>query len=271
MSSPEVMMRGRRKRLDMIASGCDRPATTAPARAATCTEGPMLDEHAPKDGALADACPVMHHAAKPRRGNRDWWPEALDLAVLHQGSPLGNPYAAPVVSDFDYAAAFSGLDLEAVKADLHALMTDSQPWWPADWGHYGPFFIRMAWHLGRHLPLGRRARRVDLGLAAVCAAQLLAGQREPRQGAAPALAGQAEVRAGALLGRPDDPHGERGARIDGGSGRSASAAAARTSGSRCRTSTGAPRANGWRPPTRRAAATPATGCWRIRWRRFRWA
>ena len=105
----------------------------------------MLDEHA-KAGALADACPVMHHAAKPRRSNRDWWPEALDLSVLHQGSPLGDPYAAPVKSDFDYASAFLSLDLEAVKADLHALMTDSQPWWPADWGHYGPFFIRMAWH-----------------------------------------------------------------------------------------------------------------------------
>ncbi|MEJ7935380.1 catalase/peroxidase HPI [Sphingobium sp. AN558] len=76
------------------------------------------------------------------RTNRDWWPNQLSLDILRQhgttGSPLGD--------DFDYAAAFRSLDLAAVKADLTVLMTDSQPWWPADYGHYGPFFIRMAWH-----------------------------------------------------------------------------------------------------------------------------
>ena len=87
-------------------------------------------------------CPVMHHAAYNSRGNRDWWPEQLNLAILHQNSPLGDPMGG----DFDYAKAFQGLDLEAVKADLRALMTDSKDWWPADWGHYGPFMIRMAWH-----------------------------------------------------------------------------------------------------------------------------
>ncbi|MEM7218466.1 MAG: catalase/peroxidase HPI [Pseudomonadota bacterium] len=74
--------------------------------------------------------------------NRSWWPNRLDLGVLHQRSPRGNPQA----SDFDYARAFSALDLEAVKRDLFALMTDSQDWWPADYGHYGPLFIRLAWH-----------------------------------------------------------------------------------------------------------------------------
>ncbi|WP_428676354.1 catalase/peroxidase HPI [Reyranella sp.] len=74
--------------------------------------------------------------------NRDWWPNQLDLQVLHQHSPLSNPMGAA----FDYAKAFKSLDLEAVIADLRALMTDSQDWWPADFGHYGPFFIRMAWH-----------------------------------------------------------------------------------------------------------------------------
>jgi catalase-peroxidase len=74
--------------------------------------------------------------------NRDWWPNQLDLQVLHQHSPLSNPMGAA----FDYAKAFKSLDLEAVIADLKALMTDSQDWWPADFGHYGPFFIRMAWH-----------------------------------------------------------------------------------------------------------------------------
>jgi catalase-peroxidase len=77
------------------------------------------------------------------RTNRDWWPNQLSLGILHQngaGSP--NPFG----EDFDYAAEFESLDYQAVKRDLTALMTDSQPWWPADYGHYGPFFIRMAWH-----------------------------------------------------------------------------------------------------------------------------
>jgi catalase-peroxidase len=76
------------------------------------------------------------------RSNRDWWPNQLNLAMLHQNPPAGNPLGA----DFDYVREFSTLDLDAVVADLHVVMTDSKPWWPADWGHYGPFFIRMAWH-----------------------------------------------------------------------------------------------------------------------------
>jgi catalase-peroxidase len=76
------------------------------------------------------------------RTNREWWPNQLNLGMLHQNPAAGNPLGA----DFDYATAFRSLDLHAVVADLHTLMTDSKPWWPADWGHYGPFFIRMAWH-----------------------------------------------------------------------------------------------------------------------------
>ena len=91
-------------------------------------------------------CPVNHGAsATPLhtgRSNRDWWPKALNLSVLHQHSELSDP----MVEDFDYAAEFKSLDLDAVIKDLHALMTDSQDWWPADYGHYGPLFIRMAWH-----------------------------------------------------------------------------------------------------------------------------
>ena len=81
-------------------------------------------------------------ATQAVRGNRDWWPNQLNLAILHQHSPQSNPMG----EDFDYSQAFKKLDLDAVVADLKALMTDSQDWWPADYGHYGPLFIRMAWH-----------------------------------------------------------------------------------------------------------------------------
>ncbi len=92
-------------------------------------------------------CPFPHGGMKLNVGgggtkNRDWWPNQLKLNILRQHSSLSDPMG----KDFDYAAAFNSLDLEAVKKDLHALMTDSQDWWPADFGHYGPFFIRMAWH-----------------------------------------------------------------------------------------------------------------------------
>jgi catalase-peroxidase len=84
---------------------------------------------------------VTHNSRKIVR-NEHWWPDRLDLAVLHQNTKLADPMGV----DFDYAAEFKSLDLDAVIKDLHVLMTDSQPWWPADYGHYGPFFIRMAWH-----------------------------------------------------------------------------------------------------------------------------
>jgi catalase-peroxidase len=86
-------------------------------------------------------CPFKH-AAGGGRSNREWWPEQLNLKFLSQQSPLSDPMGG----DFDYAKEFKSLDLASVKKDLTALMTDSQDWWPADFGHYGPFFIRMAWH-----------------------------------------------------------------------------------------------------------------------------
>jgi catalase-peroxidase len=86
-------------------------------------------------------CP-FHHTAGGGTTNRDWWPNQLKLEILHQHSPQSNPMG----EDFDYAKEFKSLDLAAVKQDLRALMTDSQDWWPADFGHYGPLFVRMAWH-----------------------------------------------------------------------------------------------------------------------------
>lgn len=84
----------------------------------------------------------QHGAAGSGTRNRDWWPNQLKVNMLRQNSSLSNPMEA----DFDYAAAFNSLDFQALKQDLHQLMTDSQDWWPADFGHYGPLFIRMAWH-----------------------------------------------------------------------------------------------------------------------------
>src|SRR4030042_502666 len=91
-------------------------------------------------------CPVTGRMGKPISGggtsNRDWWPNQLNLRILHQHSHKSNPMGAA----FDYAKEFKKLNLAALKKDLYALMTDSQDWWPADWGHYGGLFIRMAWH-----------------------------------------------------------------------------------------------------------------------------
>ena len=94
-------------------------------------------------------CPVMgapahtsRHTAAGAKSNRDWWPNQLNLSILHQNSTKSNPLA----EDFSYVEEFKKLDLEAIQKDLTDLMTDSQDWWPADYGHYGPFFIRMTWH-----------------------------------------------------------------------------------------------------------------------------
>ncbi|MDO9501497.1 catalase/peroxidase HPI [Falsiroseomonas sp.] len=102
-----------------------------------------MDGNSPPGGGK---CPVMHNAPRHTsfggRSNRDWWPNQLNLRILHQNAPA----SSPMNPAFNYAEEFKKLDLEAVKQDIYALMKDSQPWWPADYGHYGPLFIRMAWH-----------------------------------------------------------------------------------------------------------------------------
>ena len=102
------------------------------------TAAPPVQEHV---SSTETKCPVMHGGRKGH-SNADWWPNQLNLQVLHQHSSLSNPMG----EEFDYAKEFKSLDLDAVVKDLTALMTDSQDWWPADFGHYGPLFIRMAWH-----------------------------------------------------------------------------------------------------------------------------
>lgn len=117
----------------------ERATDTSDSNTANAEVGEM-NEDAPAGG-----CPVLHEGLKhPTQGdaNSEWWPERLNLKILAKNQPAINPLGA----DFDYAEAFGTLDLDAVKSDIAAVLTDSQDWWPADFGHYGPLMIRMAWH-----------------------------------------------------------------------------------------------------------------------------
>src|SRR5262245_2959289 len=112
---------------------------------------PVSDTHTPNaevgemnESTREGGCPVAHRAPHPTQGggNRGWWPESLNLKILAKNPAEANPLGG----EFDYAAAFESLDLDAVKSDIAEVLTTSQDWWPADYGHYGPFMIRMAWH-----------------------------------------------------------------------------------------------------------------------------
>ena len=113
----------------------------------------------------ASMCPVIGttqlHTHAGSTGNGDWWPNQLNLQILHQNSAKASPMGA----EFDYATEFSKLDLAALKKDITELMTTSQDWWPADYGHYGPLFIRMAWHSAGTYRVGGRTRWCFIGYA----------------------------------------------------------------------------------------------------------
>src|SRR5208283_1554180 len=105
------------------------------------SSGSVVPEAKEKKTTTESKCPVVH-GTRNSHTNVDWWPNQVNLKILHQHSPKSDPMG----KEFNYAEEFKSLDLSAVVKDLHALMTDSQEWWPADFGHYGPLFIRMAWH-----------------------------------------------------------------------------------------------------------------------------
>src|SRR5260370_1608595 len=112
----------------------------------TTAGGSPVPDNQKQNLSTESKCPVSGGARRRTAAgattNAAWWPNQLNLKILHQHSPLSDP----MDKEFNYVEEFKSLDLDAVIKDLHALMTTSQPWWPADFGHYGPLFIRMAWH-----------------------------------------------------------------------------------------------------------------------------
>ena len=142
------------------------------------------------DGNDMGKCPVMHGGnTAVGSDNMEWWPTSLNLDILHQHDRKTDP-----LGDVDYREVVKSLDVEALKADVKALMTDSQDWWPADWGHYGGLMIRLAWHAPGTYRLADGRGGAGAGHHSLRPAQLLARQRQPRQGAPPPVADQEEIR-----------------------------------------------------------------------------
>ena len=220
-----------------------------------------MDDKTPKTGAK---CPVMHGvptaATAGTWSNGDWWPDQLNLAILHQHSPMSDPMGA----GFKYSDEFKKLDLEALKHDLFALMTDSQSWWPADYGHYGPLFIRMAWHSAGTY------RTADGRGGASSGTQRFAPLNSwPDNGnldKARRLLWPIKQKYGTRLSWADLMIFTGDCALESmGLKTSASPVAVRTSSRPKPTSTGAPRPSG-----SATSAIPGTGSWRIRSRPCRW-
>ena len=200
--------------------------------------------------------------AEPPLNNREWWPDQLNLQILHQHSNKSNPMG----EKFDYAREFKSLDLNAVIKDLHALMTDSQEWWPADFGHYGPLFIRMAWHSAGTYRIGDGRGGAGSGQQRFAPLNSWPDNVNLDKARRLLVAHQAEIWPEDLLGRPDDSGRQRGAGVDGLQDLRIWRRARGRAGSPTRTSTGGRKARGWR-----TSATKATASSTIRLPPCRWA
>ena len=204
---------------------------------------------------------ALSHATAGAQTNSHWWPNQLNLNILKQNCPKANPMG----DEFDYVAEFKSLDLESVVSDLHALMTDSQDWWPADYGHYGPFFIRMAWHSAGTYRIADG--RGGAGSGTQRFAPLNSWPDNGNLDKARRLLWPIKQKYGRKLSWADLMILAGNVALESmGFKTSASAADARTSGSPRKTSTGVPSPLGWA-----TSATPATDTWRTRSARCRWA
>ena len=159
-------------------------------------------------------CPVA--AGRPNHptegaGNRDWWPNQLNLTILRKNPAVANPMG----EDFDYAAEFKTLDLDAVKRDIEEVMTTSQDWWPADFGHYGPLFIRMAWHSAGTYRISDG--RGGAGAGSSASRRSTAGRTTANLDKARRLLWPVKQKYGRkhLVGRPDDPRRQLRPGVDG--------------------------------------------------------
>ena len=154
----------------------------------------MTESHNNEHAASGGKCPFNHGNMRKMAGggtqNQDWWPNQLRLELLHQHSEKSDPMG----DDFNYAKEFKRLDYKALKKDLVKLMTDSQSWWPADFGHYGPLFIRMAWHSAGTYRTGdgRGGVGQDHGVAKGVTPPHARPPRDPRHGRAGASSGRGE-------------------------------------------------------------------------------